>query len=605
MARRRALGSLDPIGPRTVAHGARFVDHRDMSRLTALFFVLSLGLAFGLTACSSDSGGDKEGAGVWTTGKADGSFEIAEIGPLDFDSSTVVLVEGRVLALRVESYGGTQLTIDSRGLEGTDPMLVIEGPLSGDGDETAPGAAEVFAQDDDGGDGLDSQLTVTLDVPGVYRVIAGTYESLRLGNSPEGGSVEITASCDANCVRPSMTAGELIESLRASGQLDVLRGQLDGYLQTLIPDDTQRATAVAALDAYLASADASSTERFPVLPLQALGSLRSALGLIPGEPADPDAVVTGDLASALGACAVDRSYPSEVNPMLPGIASGHFPNRSLTSCQVAHAKSLAQVFTSLGANNGSSVDYGGTAHTSASSLVGALIESGHVVEVRNERTYANFIGLAAGGLDVVWPVWLDTGVEVGGEPLVIPMGHSHHAWRITGPDVNARVMFYLGISGAAYFAQTQTRPAWTGEFVSDGASSADGGADHILATFDAAASYLGRIQVESAGVAAGMPADGYGFVGVCNDSNAVIEYLTRGTITAFPLMRAASLDAEPELGDGLDAALRALPHDADSAPNTADVIERVLLMTPHEMGSAHFPDAALRDQIAAAGTPGS
>jgi hypothetical protein len=180
------------------------------------------------------------------------------------------------------------------------------------------------------------------------------------------------------------------------------------------------------------------------------------------------------------------------------------------------------------------------------------------------------------------------------------MGHSHHAWRISGPDVNARVMFYLGISGAAFFAQTQTRPAWTGEFVSDGASSADaGGRDHILATLDAAAAYLARIQLESTTVAAGMPADGYGFLGVCNDSNAVIEHQTRGTITAFPLMRAASLDMEADLGDGLDATLRALPHDADQAPDPGDIYERVLLMTPHQLDSPHLPDEALRAQLMA------
>ena len=153
----------------------------------------------------------------------------------------------------------------------------------------------------------------------------------------------------------------------------------------------------------------------------------------------------------------------------------------------------------------------------------------------------------------------------------MPVGHSHHAFRISGPLVNARVMFYLGISGAAFFAQTSVRPAWTGDVARDVTSTANGGATTVLQALDVAASYLRRNRVERATVAAGLPADGYGVVGVCNDSNATVEYVTRGTITTFPLLRAASLDSAPALGDGLDEAVRALPHDADVAAERAQL----------------------------------
>jgi hypothetical protein len=133
-------------------------------------------------------------------------------------------------------------------------------------------------------------------------------------------------------------------------------------------------------------------------------------------------------------------------------------------------------------------------------------------------------------------------------------------------------MFYLGISGAAFFAQNQVRPEWTGEVLAPASTDA-------VATLDWAARYLARNRVERATVAAGLPADGYGFVGVCNDSNAVIELATMGTLSAFPLLRAASLDTEAPLGDGLDDILHALPHDADNN-DPPDAIRRIAAMTP-------------------------
>lgn len=371
-----------------------------------------------------------------------------------------------------------------------------------------------------------------------------------------------------------------------------------------MPDTDLRATLRGQLDAILASGDYAALDRFPTVPLRAIGTLRPALGGLDASAPRPDDVVQGELVELLGGCQADRSLPAPVNPALPDVLFGHYPNRSLTACQVAHSQRLAQVLTSLAAGNGSVVRYHGETLRTPEELASALVRSGHRIEVRNERTYANFLSLAIGpangGADAMWPVWLDTGVALAdGSHLVVPMGHSHHAWRITGPDLDARVMFYLGISGTAFFAQTGQRPGWTGEVARDVASTDDGDAavERIMATFDFAGRYLRRNRVERATVAAGMPADGYGFVGVCNDSNATLEYATMGTITAFPLMRAASLDAAPRLDDGLDDTVRALPHDGDVAADRADAIRRVLAMTPHELDSPLVPDALLRAQL--------
>ena len=97
-----------------------------------------------------------------------------------------------------------------------------------------------------------------------------------------------------------------------------------------------------------------------------------------------------------------------------------------------------------------------------------------------------------------------------------------------------------------------------------------------------------------------MPADGYGYVGVCNDSNATLEYKTKGTISAFPLLRAKALDAAPALGDGLDAAIHALPKDGDGLADPRDALRRAVAMQPFADGSPLMWDPVLGAQIATA-----
>ncbi len=93
---------------------------------------------------------------------------------------------------------------------------------------------------------------------------------------------------------------------------------------------------------------------------------------------------------------------------------------------------------------------------------------------------------------------------------------------------------------------------------------------------------------------------GYGFVGVCNDSNAILEAKTKGTVSAFPLLRAKSLDDAAPLGDGLDDVIRALPNDGDGLADTRDALRRAVAMQPFADGSPLMWDAALGAQIATA-----
>jgi hypothetical protein len=485
-----------------------------------------------------------------------------------------------VPAFRVASFGGTALTIELAG-----GHLVVEGPLAGDADSVRIGHGTVIAE-------YDGRVDVTLDQPGVYRILA-------LGN----GARELAVRCTAACTRPGIDQKAFVQLLAQQGGAAV-RDAAKAELAKLVPDAAFAQQLGAQLDAILDDPELAGLERFPTIPLAQVAAVRPLLGGLPADAPQADAVVSGELGELLGDCTADRSLPKEIDARLPGVRYGQFPSTVLAPCQFAHAGKLAQVLTSLAAQNGSSVTYGGRTVYTPGELAAALVATGHTIEVRNERMYANFLSMIVGDRDLIWPVWLDTGIALSsGESFTIPVGHSHHAWRISGPDVNTRVMFYLGVSGTAFFGQTDARPAWSGTIAGSdvtiaGADSADYA--YLVATFDASASYLRRNRIERATVAAGLPADGYGFLGVCNDSNATIEYATRGSVSAFPLLRAAELDAAAPLDDGLDDAVRALPKDGDGLADPGDALRRAVEMQPFPDGSPLMWDAVLGAQIATA-----
>jgi len=552
-----------------------------------------------LGACAAE---DDKSPGSWTPGKGDGAFDLVEVGAAPIGGTRAISLDHRVPAFRVESYGGTKLKVDLKGKDGADGYLIVEGPLAGDGDRIAVGGGTVFAEDDDSGYGRNATLELALAQPGVYRILTGTYESLGEGGAAEG-TLELSIECTAQCTRPGIDQKTFVRGLQqqSGGSFaEIIKAEL----AALVHSPTAAAALGAQLDAILADPELKGIERFPTLALSQVSLLRPALGQITADPPEPDKVVTGDLAMVLGECKAVRAVPAALDARLPGVGYGHFPSRVLSPCEYAHAEPLAQVLTSLAANNGSQVTFKGKTIKTPRELFAALIESGHTVQVRNERMYANFLSATIGdSADLIWPVWLDTGIQLSsGENFVIPMGHSHHAWNISGPNVNTKVMFYLGVSGAGFFGQSSQRPAWTGMTTQSDVtiSGAGADADYLLSTVDAAATYLRRTRVERTTVAAGMPADGYGFVGVCNDSNAILESKTKSTVSAFPLLRAKSLDAAARLNDGLDDTIIALPNDGDGITDARDGLRRAVAMQPFADGSPLMWDAKLGAQIATA-----
>lgn len=551
-----------------------------------------------MTGCATE---DDKSPGQWMPGKGDGAFDLVEVGPAPVGGSVEVALAHRVPAYRVESYGGTKLAIDVKGKAGTDAYVIVEGPLAKDGDGVAVGAGTVVAEDDDSGYGTSAKLSVTLEKPGVYRILAGTYESLGEGAAAEG-SISVAVACSASCERAGIDQKTFVKGLQAQGGR-AFAEMAKAELAALVHDPATAEAMGRQLDAILADPDLAGLERFPTIPLAQIGLVRPALGLIPADPPKPDQVVHGELTALLGDCTPDRAVPAPIDARLPGVGYGQFPSRTLSPCQFAHAGKLAQVLTSLAADNGSSVTFRGKTLTTPRAVFAALVESGHTIQVRNERMYANFLSATVGDKDLIWPVWLDTGIRLSsGESFTVPVGHSHHAWRISGPIVNTRVMFYLGVSGAGFFGQTDNRPAWSGMVTQSDVTVSTAGADleYALATADAAAAYLRRNRVERTTVAQGMPADGYGYVGVCNDSNATIELVTKRTTSAFPLLRAKALDGAANLNDGLDATVRALPKDADGLTDHKDALRRAVAMQPFADGSPLMWDTKLGAQIATA-----
>jgi hypothetical protein len=544
-------------------------------------------------ACAAE---DDKSPGEWTPGKGDGAFELIEAGPATLDGRIDIALDRRVPAYRVESFGGTKLKIDVKG-RGSDAYVIVEGPLADDGDRVAIGAGSVVGEDDDSGSGRDARLELALEKPGVYRILTGTYESLGEGGAA-AGSLTLEVACSASCFRPMVDQKSFVRALQQGGPAFTEYAKAE--IASLVHDPIVAQQMANQLATILADPNLTGLERYPTIPLAAIGTLRPALGQIPAQPPSEDQVVTGDLMQALGACTPDRKLPAEIDARLPGVRYGQFPSKTLAPCQFAHAGKLAQVLTSLAAQNGSSVTYKGQTIKTPRELFAALVASGHTVQVRNERMYANFLSMIAGDRDVIWPVWIDTGIRLSdGESLAIPVGHSHHAWRISGPQINTRVMFYLGVSGAGFFGQTDQRPAWSGMLAATDVTIKGQGADYeyLLKTVEAASAYLRRIRVERTTVAAGKPADGYGFLGVCNDSNATIEHATKGTISGFPLLRAKQLDAQPDLGDGLDATIKALPKDGDGIANQRDALRRAVAMQPFANGSPLIWDPKLAAQL--------
>ena len=203
-------------------------------------------------------------------------------------------------------------------------------------------------------------------------------------------------------------------------------------------------------------------------------------------------------------------------------------------------------------------------HQSVLGWLAALLASGHALEVRDRRMYANFGDLrfdAAGARrDVATPTWVDTGVTLpGGRKLVVPVTHSELDISIRGPRVNAELSWFFGVDGLASFRSYATKDqGWVG-----------GRTTRTVTGVDAArlldkAARVGR-ELEAKSRALGLPMGGYGPLGTCNDAHAFAT-----GVAPYPMVR----DPRRYAGaDPLDAVSNALPYDVSGAADLRRVWE--------------------------------
>jgi hypothetical protein len=198
---------------------------------------------------------------------------------------------------------------------------------------------------------------------------------------------------------------------------------------------------------------------------------------------------------------------------------------------------------------------GGRSVDTPNALLEALTTSGHDLEVRDSRYFANFGDLIYHGRDVLTPFWIDTGLTVPGTDriLLVPVSHSQHEFIVRGPVVNADLSFYFGIDGEAVFRPSVTQDqAWVMGKVAHRYRGAE--ALEVTRLAGSIVRAYGAIKLRHPD----LPFGGYYALGVCNDVNAMIELKMQGETTLFPL----TLDPQFFTGDGeVDQLARRLPLD--------------------------------------------
>ncbi len=438
---------------------------------------------------------------------------------------------------------------------------------------------------------------ITLDVAvteaGTYRLHAHSV----LVDRSRLGALELTTHCEGDCGAKSLSVADFFDQIQPWNRRAVLRGlkqrfNLGGMDATLLADIEKIVTAGRLPDLH----------RIPTLPRMPVLAM-SASALLGDRVAERPKIakLDVDLEKLLEVTSSVPAEPFSFVRELPELRYGHYPDPSVPARVVRDSTALATAMTALAEGNGSRVRVGGKVVTTPDGLLEALRATGHTIELRNERTYANFLSLTYVGTEVNWPVWIDTAYEVRHQRLVVPVGHVQFAWRVWGPLVRARVNFFHGMAGVGFFPNYDRRPYWTGTR----SSRTERGPEAIRAA-NAAAELHRRIRIEGAtlAIARGTP-DGYGpGVGMCHDSIAALEAAMGWEPTPFPTGRRRSVDAESPVRDRFTALMAKLPRDAEafsylSPAYRRNVLARVLAMAPYDIDTGPFPDEQARQDLQA------
>jgi hypothetical protein len=272
---------------------------------------------------------------------------------------------------------------------------------------------------------------------------------------------------------------------------------------------------------------------------------------------------------------VQLAQPTGISPR---IKKGTFLNPELSTLEVHQSIRLADILNRLASENGSEVFFRGRSSTSVSSLLQALAEAGVEIRAFEERTFANFLDFVLDDEFILrWPLWVDTGLLHEDHPVTVPAGHSQWVWHIRGEGISAHIAFFRGTGGVRFVPRIDQRPEWTGLRQIELRSP--------ISAIAAAEAYFKLNLREWPTLARGLPMEGYGLLGTCNDSIAALNRSApqHNLPLPFPLVRDPGYQYPGELSFPLLRlvnVLRGLPHDVDSFGSSFDWRERVFQMNP-------------------------
>jgi|GEM_PF-4339696 len=530
---------------------------------TSLLFSCGALAMAAVPGCAAEAEGEDvaQGEGELVSPAALARVPVVERGRFRGEGRTTGTQDGTGLAsYRFNAFGSAKVTIAVRAKDAAfAPTVVVAGPI--------PGKENVPVVQRRGTKQGGVELDVTLPEPGAYRILVGTTSALG-GRRGEPGTFDVAFTCKAGCTLPEVTLRDVLAALVA----DVGKSSVEAGLRELLAAHVTDADLRARLSSQLLGAANGAVDpnaAVPVVPMSVVGVAQGLFEHAPSgdAPRRVDERLDVELADLGKDCKVTRAVTKEISSALPGLAIAEVPDYSIDDCALARLEGLAAALNALSLDNGSVVRDGAERYTTVADLSRALVRQGHTLVVDNARYYADFLGLSYKGATVRAPVWVDTGIPLpNGGTLRTPAPHAHHNVYVSGPRFDGQLKFFMGVDGGTSFrVQSNVPRQWSGGRVEYAVSSADAIDDVILLL-----STAGELRKKWHSAGASLPMQGYGRLGVCTDSTAVLEHRLRGTVTLFPLAHPPS-DAR---GDAIDAALAALPSDLDGFER-ADALRRI------------------------------
>jgi hypothetical protein len=477
-----------------------------------------------------------------------------------------------VASYRFNGFGATKVSIEVTPRDAAfAPTIVLAGPIPGDETKVVVQKRGTRA----GG----VKLEATLDARGAYRLLVGTQAAFA-GREGDAGAYDVDFRCLANCDLPEVTLGGVLRDLEATQGDAAVKAGLTDLATAHITDPDLRAKILGQLQQLLAGAAAGGPGSIddapmPAVPMSLLGVAQGLFEQAPG--ASPSAAAAPAPAkldvelSEIGAgCEVSRGGPAkDISPRLPGLSVSDVPDYTYDDCALARIEGLAAALNALSLGDGSVVRDGDARYTTVAELARALVDQGHTITIDNSRYYADFLGLNYKGASVRASVWIDTGLALpSGDTLKIPAPHAHHNVYVRGPRFDGQLKFYMGVdAGTSFRVQSSIPRAWSGGRVVYTLDTTTR-EDDVLRVLAAAGDLRKKWQAEGAS----MPMTGYGRLGVCTDSTAVLEYTLQKTVSLFPLVHPKRDPAAAT--DAIDAALAALPSDS-SGFDREDALRRI------------------------------